>query len=73
MASSIPQQPTATSAKKKKKKKGGGDPERINNFNLKDQRNKGASPYVSLPKILINSKHKDIFDNLTLIDVAYTN
>lgn len=72
MASRIPQQPTATSAKKKKER-GGGDPERINNFNLKDQRNKGASPYVSLPKILINSKHKDIFDNLTLIDVAYTN
>lgn len=71
MASRIPQQPTATSAKKKKER--GGDPERINNFNLKDQRNKGASPYVSLPKILINSKHKDIFDNLTLIDVAYTN
>lgn len=63
MESSIPQQPTATSAKKKK---GGRVPERINNFNLEDQRNKGAPPYVLSPKILINSKHKDIFDNLTL-------
>lgn len=63
MESSIPQQPTATSAKKKK---GGRVPERINNFNLEDQRNKGVPPYVSSPKILINSKHKDIFDNLTL-------
>lgn len=63
MESSIPQQPTAISAKKKK---GGRVQERINNFNLEDQRNKGAPPYVFSPKILINSKHKDIFDNLTL-------
>lgn len=63
MESSIPQQPTATSAKKKK---GGRVPERINNFNLEDQRNKGVPPYVFSSKILINSKHKDIFDNLTL-------
>lgn len=63
MESSIPQQPTATSAKNKK---GGRVPERINNFNLEDQRNKGVPPYVFSPKTLINSKHKDIFDNLTL-------
>lgn len=63
MENSIPQQPTAISAKKKK---GGRVPERINNFNLEDQRNKGVPPYVFSPKILINSKHKDIFDNLTL-------
>lgn len=43
MESSIPQQPTAISAKKKK---GGRVPERINNFNLEDQRNKGVPPYV---------------------------
>lgn len=63
MENSIPQQPTAISAKKKK---GGRVQERINNFNLEDQRNKGVPPYVFPLKILINSKHKDIFDNLTL-------